>query len=272
MAPAREDQMFNNLIESSSHARDFKRRGRFVLFTMVAYGLLFVGAGVASIYAYDAHLDEESTEQIVTMVPMIPADQPKVVIHDIQTGGRKPSGPAIVPERMVAMASVNQPTVPPTAVSTHPNPNLPVPDSGIYTITGRDRVGAPGGPDGDKPSVGNVPGPTAVAITDVPPPPVVIQKPVPQILHKQVINGEAVELPKPPYPPLAKINRTQGVVNVQVLIDENGKVISAHAVLGSPLLAQAAVAAALRARFSPTKIGDQPVKVSGVITYNFVLQ
>ena len=26
------------------------------------------------------------------------------------------------------------------------------------------------------------------------------------------------------------------------------------------------------ARFTPTKLGDQPVKVQGVITYNFVLQ
>jgi len=30
--------------------------------------------------------------------------------------------------------------------------------------------------------------------------------------------------------------------------------------------------AALQARFSPTMLGEQPVKVSGIITYNFVLQ
>ena len=41
--------MFTNLIESTSHAREFKRRGSFVLFTSATYALLFVVAGVASI-------------------------------------------------------------------------------------------------------------------------------------------------------------------------------------------------------------------------------
>jgi TonB family protein len=87
-----------------------------------------------------------------------------------------------------------------------------------------------------------------------------------------VINSEAIELPKPVYPPMAIQIRLQGTVAVQVLIDESGRVVSARAMSGHALLAGAAQQAAYRARFSPTKIGDQPVKVSGVITYNFVLQ
>jgi outer membrane biosynthesis protein TonB len=61
-------------------------------------------------------------------------------------------------------------------------------------------------------------------------------------------------------------------VNVQVLLDETGKVVSARAVSGSPILSPAAVNAAYQARFSPTLIGNQPVKVSGVIVYNFRLE
>jgi protein TonB len=61
-------------------------------------------------------------------------------------------------------------------------------------------------------------------------------------------------------------------VVVQVTIDENGSVISASAVSGHPLLTQAAVNAARQARFSPTKLSGQPVKVTGVIQYNFVAQ
>jgi protein TonB len=87
-----------------------------------------------------------------------------------------------------------------------------------------------------------------------------------------VLNGLALSLPKPSYPPIAKQARVQGAVNVQVLIDETGKVISAKAVSGSPLLMHAAQQAAFGARFSPTKLGDQAVKVSGVITYNFMLE
>jgi protein TonB len=86
-----------------------------------------------------------------------------------------------------------------------------------------------------------------------------------------VLNGLAVFLPKPPYPPLAKQAGAQGPVNVQVLIDEDGKVISAKAVSGNPLLLRAAQQAAFGARFSPTKLNQQAVKVSGVITYNFQL-
>ena len=55
-------------------------------------------------------------------------------------------------------------------------------------------------------------------------------------------------------------------------MDEEGKVISASAVGGHPLLQQAAVQAARQARFSPTKLSGKPVRVSGVVTYNFVLE
>ena len=70
---------------------------------------------------------------------------------------------------------------------------------------------------------------------------------------------------------MAKQIHLQGQVNVQVVVDEFGRVVSAKAVSGHPLLIIEAQRAALQAKFSPTKIGDQAVKVSGVITYNFVL-
>ena len=65
--------MFNNLIESSSHAGEFKRRGSFVLFTSATYVLLFVVAGVMSIYAYDARLSDPSTEmELISFIPPQP--------------------------------------------------------------------------------------------------------------------------------------------------------------------------------------------------------
>jgi protein TonB len=62
------------------------------------------------------------------------------------------------------------------------------------------------------------------------------------------------------------------VVAVEVVVDENGKVISARALSGPPSLRDASVQAALRAHFSQTKLSGQPVKVSGQINYNFTLQ
>ncbi|HEX8188229.1 MAG TPA: energy transducer TonB, partial [Pyrinomonadaceae bacterium] len=75
-----------------------------------------------------------------------------------------------------------------------------------------------------------------------------------------------------PYPPIAKAAGIQGTVAVQIVIDEQGRVISAKATDGPPLLMSAAVQAAYRASFTPTVLGGQHVKVTGSITYNFVLR
>jgi len=86
-----------------------------------------------------------------------------------------------------------------------------------------------------------------------------------------ILNGKAISLPKPPYPAIAKAAHASGTVVVQIIVDERGCVISARAVGGHPLLQAAAVAAARQACFSPTRLSGEPVKVSGVITYNFLL-
>ena len=86
-----------------------------------------------------------------------------------------------------------------------------------------------------------------------------------------VLNGKAEYLPAPKYPPAARAVNAQGSVAVQILIDEVGNIASAAAVSGHPLLRAAAVCAAKEARFAPTMLEGVPVKVSGVLTYNFVL-
>ncbi len=86
-----------------------------------------------------------------------------------------------------------------------------------------------------------------------------------------VLNGTAVSLPSPNYPEAAKRLRIGGLVSVEVVVDETGKVISAVATSGQAVLREVAVQAAMRARFSPTKLSGQPVKVSGVINYKFSL-
>jgi TonB family protein len=86
-----------------------------------------------------------------------------------------------------------------------------------------------------------------------------------------VLNGKAVSLPAPEYPAAAKAVKASGTVSVQVLIDEEGNVIAATAVSGHPLLRASAVDAARAAKFAPTRLSGEAVKVSGVITYNFVL-
>ena len=85
-------------------------------------------------------------------------------------------------------------------------------------------------------------------------------------------RGRAIHLPKPAYPPIARAAHAQGTVVVQVLIDEDGKVIAAAAISGHPLLQAASVKAARASVFTPMKLDGSPVKISGVLQYNFVTQ
>ncbi|HET6976928.1 MAG TPA: TonB family protein [Pyrinomonadaceae bacterium] len=103
------------------------------------------------------------------------------------------------------------------------------------------------------------------------PPPSPAPKPILKPVSGGVLNGTALNLPPPMYPEAAKRMRTQGVVSVDVILDETGKVVAANASSGPPILREAAVQAALKAKFSPTKLSGQPVKVSGVINYKFAL-
>lgn len=86
-----------------------------------------------------------------------------------------------------------------------------------------------------------------------------------------ILNGKALSLPAPTYPLMAKQARAAGIVEVEVVIDITGKVISAKAVKGPPLLLQAAEQAAKQARFTPTLLSGQPVKITGTINYSFTL-
>lgn len=86
-----------------------------------------------------------------------------------------------------------------------------------------------------------------------------------------VLNGRALSLPRPAYPEHAVRMKAGGTVSVEVTIDESGQVVEARAVSGHALLRDAAVAAARRARFSPTLISGQPVQVAGVINYKFTI-
>ena len=103
--------------------------------------------------------------------------------------------------------------------------------------------------------------------SEPPPAPNPILKPV----SGGVLNGTAISLPSPLYPDTARRLRLSGMVTVEVVVDETGKVISAVATSGPTILRDVAVQAALKARFSPTKLSGQPVKVSGSINYKFAL-
>ncbi len=266
--------MFANLIESQSHAKEFERRGRFVIATAFAYTVLFFVAGIVSIYAYDARLEMQSNElEVLNWMPPVTATTPKPP-HDVQPvhSRNRPIAPVdqhlTIPERPNPVASVNDPTKAPDTIGTAPSSSVPV--TGPVAIGPRtlDPPGPSGNQSGCPTCTGTDPTPRVVETPQPTPTP----KPQPQRLPSTVLISKAISLPQPAYPPIAKQIRAQGPVNIQILVDEQGKVISAQVVSGNPTLVTAARDAAMRARFTPTLLNNQPVKVQGTIVYNFVLQ
>ncbi|HEV3469273.1 MAG TPA: energy transducer TonB, partial [Pyrinomonadaceae bacterium] len=87
-----------------------------------------------------------------------------------------------------------------------------------------------------------------------------------------VLNSKAIDLPRPTYPPTARSAGVYGTVTVEVTIDERGSVSEVRVLNGHPLLHQAAITAARQAKFSPTVLSGEPVRVKGTINYNFTRQ
>ncbi len=90
-----------------------------------------------------------------------------------------------------------------------------------------------------------------------------------KIFKSGIVNGKAKYLPKPNYSQEAKDFCANGKVEVEVLIGEDGNVISANAISGDELLRDSAVKAAQKAIFNQTP-DLLPVKIKGIIVYNFV--
>lgn len=90
-------------------------------------------------------------------------------------------------------------------------------------------------------------------------------------LTSPVLQGKATVRRLPDYPPLAKQIHLEDSVSVEIIIGTDGHVESARAVSGHPLLVTAAVSAAHGWRFEPTLLNGMPVRVTGIIVFNFKL-
>jgi TonB family protein len=86
-----------------------------------------------------------------------------------------------------------------------------------------------------------------------------------------VLQGKAIVKVQPLYPPVARAARASGAVQVQITISETGEVIEAVIVSGHQLLREAALQAARQWLFKPTELSGTPIKVQGILTFNFSL-
>lgn len=268
--------MFDKMIVSDANAVESQGRSRYFLVSGLVVGALFLSAVVFSIYAVDLDLGTDEFELSMMLAPVenLEPEPPKPE----EPQNRTNSTPTEAPSRVINMQRPDEiPAEVPAEVSVNPNRYMSRP-IGKFNLSDTDSIGSSytgergrgiDGPIGSGSSVqsGSFEE-NNVKVDPPPPPPVSKPKPAP-IVSKGVINGRATYLPTPPYPAPARMINAAGAVSVQVTIDELGKVISAKAVDGHPLLRSAAEKAAWQAKFSPTKLSEVPVKVTGVIVYNF---
>lgn len=286
--------MLDQLVESKSNSQENTRRTGFFATTFVILITLLLGLFVYSLYAKGFGMETGDLELSALVAPVpVPEEEPPPPPEkepEPQQKEQKTAPNADV--RTEIIQAMTESPKPPDTISTTQNKVPPRDPSkltrlgdrnqsfdnsvasdfkgvtrtdgkGIAGSTGTDTTGDSGAGAGGPPPPPPPP-PAPPKPTPTPPPA------VPKIISKGVITGSAISLPKPPYPPAARAVRAAGAVNVQVTISESGSVISANAVSGHQLLRQAAAQAARSAKFAPTLLSGQAVKVTGIIVYNFV--
>lgn len=266
--------MFDKLIESNSAEAEFKPRRKFFMMSSIVVGIMFLSAVVFSLYAQDLDLGTDNFELAVLLAP-IPVDAPEPKPPTPLPQQNVEQQPSELPNRPVLIAPIDQTPQAPPAISTTPNKYESIPLGAFTNIPGAPESNGTGSRLESNGIVGSSSETAEPTISEVkaPEPPPVAPKPEPKkptTLTKGVVNGAAIELPKPTYPAVALRINLSGNVNVQVLIDETGNVVSARAVDGHPFLKPEAERAAKKAKFKPTLLSGDPVKVNGVIVYKFV--
>lgn len=286
--------MFDKLIESKNNAGENQRLGSFLFSTFTAAASVLTAALIYSLFTYNLAFGSGNLDQSALAVPVLIEEQTPpekeapaqkqssniVAINKLPTRRDNIMRVDEAPKEIPAAVSVvrNQQATRPNSAFTLSNIDSDVPASGAaFGESGAGGNGSRSTGDGIAKSL--TAQPETIEKTEIPiPPPLEIKPKKPELPKKStpvsggVVNGKAINLVTPVYPPPAKAVRAAGEVKIQVTIDEDGSVIAANAVSGHPLLRSAAVSAARNSKFSPTFLTNQRVKVTGIIIYNFKQQ
>ena len=254
--------MFDVLVESSKR-KSGKRASRYFVVTTAIYGIALLALGIGTVIGFSPALAEEYNLAALIAPPVPPA----------------PNAPAPVAKLQNIRADAPLDIFAPPKKLIDIPPDLSRVDFTRKPIT---PIGTHGLPPGIGSSVGCIG--CKIASDDAPPPQPPPPTPTPEAkkpeakppgtakVSEGVLQGSAIRKEKPVYTQIARTARASGPVQVVVTISEEGKVIEATAVSGHPLLRPPAVEAAQRWVFTPTKLSNVPVKVQGILTFNFLLQ
>lgn len=256
--------MFDTLVESTKR-KTGKRASRYFVVTTAIYAVALFALGVGTIIGFSPALAEEHS-LIGMLAPPLPLTN------------KAPQPETSAPKNVKAEA-------PPEIFAPAKTP-VDIPDVSRFKFEDRLRPTGPIVPGlppgtGSQGCIGCVVGnSTDSAPPPEPPPPAPTPKPTPTPETKKtpatvsegVLQGSAIRRQRPTYPPIARAARVSGPVQVVVTISEQGRVIEAYAANGHPMLRQAAIDAARQWLFTPTTLSKVPVRVQGMLTFNFVLE
>ncbi|MFN0110126.1 MAG: energy transducer TonB [Blastocatellia bacterium] len=256
--------MFDVLVESSKR-KTGKRASRYFVVTTAIYSVVLFALAIGTVIGFSPALAEEYN--LATLIaPPVPT---------------APSAPQPMPK---LQNNLRQDA--PLDIFTPPNKPIEIPD----VIKGSDFVRQPRmpvvGTPGLPPGAGDPSGCIGCKVANEesappkpPPPPPPTPEPTKETkttgttkVSEGVLQGKAVKKQVPAYSQIAKAARASGMVQVQVTISEEGRVIDAQVLNGHPLLRQAAMDAARQWVFTPTMLSNVPVKVQGILSFNFLLQ
>jgi len=274
--------MLDQLVESRNTSAENTRRGEFLLGTLVILVGVLVGGWLYSLFHKEYGMGTGDLDISSLVAPVaLPEDAPPPAPEPEKQPEKQnvPSEKPTVVEKIATMEETREPPKE-TKGEVLKAPPLKSSEANNYAIGAKNEGRADPNRTYSDDAVGlgstnggggkTEPDEPEVKVKTPTPTPKPTERPVPKTISGGVVNGKATNLVKPPYPAAARAVRASGAVNVQVTIDESGSVISASAVSGHPLLRAAAEQAARSSRFSPTMLSGQPVKVTGVIVYNFV--
>jgi periplasmic protein TonB len=256
--------MFDKLVESTNHKT--KGRSKFYVVASLIYGTALSVVAVLTIIWFNPGM-AEANSMVRILMPSVPAPAPP---PELSPAPKVAPAPIFMAPKQLPPKIADPKTVTSLPTIVRRGPMI----AGVPDINGNGRTDIPNSFQNDN-GDGNTappPPPSPAPTPKITPTPAPTPK-TPDIVRmtSEMVTGKAVRKVQPPYPQIARAARAQGTVPVQITISEEGRVLDASVVGGNPLLRDAARQAALQWVFSPTVLNGKNVKVSGVISFNFIL-
>lgn len=268
--------MFEKLVESAGRPASSRTRRTLLAASSFLVAFFVAFAAVFSLYNHTLAMGSEPGDIARLLSPVLSETEQDRQPEKAKSPEASSTDRSPVRTKLV-QRSEDIPVSVPEKVSNVPSDVLPMPIGKVTlgdrnwdppagsTNRGSDsKTGGFGQPSGDKSENSDKVEPKPERQT-VPEPPKIDRPPV----HLGVVNSKAIFLDKPEYPAIARQMGIKGAVKVQVLIDTEGKVVSASVLDGPGVLRNVSLSAAKASRFSPTLVNRTPVSVRGIIVYNF---